>query len=142
MSDRKGVDNRTRFPERKDAAGKYLCRLCGKALPGRKRSFCDRRCLRDYFMLTDWQRVRNVVFERDGGICMECGAHLHKRDSRYWRDGKFVLIKKTPWHVDHIIPIATGGAEWDLANLELLCEKCNLSKGAKIDPHSLHERLT
>ncbi len=66
-------------------------------------------------MLTDWERVRRVIFERDGGICMKCGESA----------------KKDSFHVDHIIPISRGGDEWALENLELSHPKCNLSKGAK-----------
>ena len=68
-------------------------------------------------MLTDWQRVRRVIYERDGGICMKCGKQVSKED----------------YHVDHIIPIAAGGAEWDLNNLELSCPECNLKKGKKVE---------
>lgn len=34
-------------------------------------------------------------------------------------------------HVDHIIPLARGGTNWP-DNLQILCEPCNCSKGAKI----------
>ena len=70
-------------------------------------------------MQTDWQRVRKVIFARDGGECMKCGKSLRRRGSTF--------------HVDHIKPISKGGAEWDLDNLELSCPKCNLEKGAKWD---------
>lgn len=119
MTDRKGRTNRQRFPYRKDKQGRHLCRVCGSVLTGRKTSFCGPRCLRDFFMKTDWERVRNVIWIRDGGMCMKCG--------------KKMLKTKDKWHVDHIVPITKGGAEWDLDNLELSCAKCNLKKGAKTD---------
>ena len=34
------------------------------------------------------------------------------------------------YHVDHIIPLAKGGSS-DRRNLQILCEPCNLAKGAK-----------
>lgn len=72
MSRVPGNTNNKRFPCRK-VEGKWLCRMCGTELAGRKTSFCGLRCLRDFFMLTDWTRVRKVIFARDGGICMKCG---------------------------------------------------------------------
>jgi 5-methylcytosine-specific restriction endonuclease McrA len=107
--------NYSRFPSKKNEDGKPLCRMCGAVLTGRRTSFCGRRCLRDFFMLTDWKRVRMVVFYRDGGACMKCGKPVPK-------DG---------FHIDHIVPISKGGDEWDLKNLELSCPDCNLRKGAR-----------
>ena len=115
MSDRQGKWNTKRFPYRKNDNGENLCRICGKPTK-RNRTCCDVRCWRDFFMQTDWQRVRRVVYERDGGLCMKCGKKVDKKS----------------FHVDHIIPLSKGGPEWDLNNLELSCIKCNLEKGGKI----------
>ena len=113
---RDGTTNTERFPQR-GTRDEPRCRVCRSPLTGRKTSFCGPRCLRDFFLLTDWQRVRRVVYERDGGVCMECGKD----------------VKRDAYHVDHIKPLAAGGAEWDLSNLETLCPRCNLTKGAKYD---------
>lgn len=113
--DRKGIVNHDRFPISKNDEGKWLCRVCHTPLNHPKTSFCGHKCLRNFFMQTDWQRVRRVIYERDGGICMKCGKKV-TRDN---------------YHVDHIIPISKGGSEWDLNNLELACPECNLKKGAK-----------
>ena len=112
MSDRNGRTNSERFPHIKG-----FCRVCGKPLGGKRRTFCDQRCLRDFFMKTDWRRVRAVIYERDGGICMKCGRKVRRKE----------------FHVDHIVPISRGGSEWDLANLELSCPECNLKKGVKLN---------
>ena len=116
MSGRQGIPNSERFPYRQDESGNNLCRVCGKVVKPPRTSFCNQRCLRDFMLLTDWNRVRRVIYERDGGICMKCGKK----------------VPKEAYHVDHIVPISVGGAEWDLNNLELSCPECNLRKGAKV----------
>mgnify|MGYP001944776561 CR=1 FL=1 len=114
MADRKGIANHIRFPYRYTEDGFPLCRMCGTRMTDKRRTFCSPRCVRDFKMKTDWQRVRDVVYIRDGGICMKCGKR----------------VVKDEFHVDHIIPISVGGDEWDLSNLELSCPTCNLKKGA------------
>ena len=41
-------------------------------------------------------------------------------------------LKKTGFHLDHVVPLARGGKNID-ANIQLTCPKCNTSKGSK-DP--------
>jgi hypothetical protein len=54
-------------------------------------------------------RVKEEVFERDGGQCVKCGS---TRDLQY----------------DHVIPFSRGGS-CAVANIQLLCSDCNLAKG-------------
>ncbi|MFI3215818.1 MAG: HNH endonuclease [Methylococcales bacterium] len=56
--------------------------------------------------------VQREVWQRDGGRCVECGT-------------------KEKLCFDHIIPFSRGGSN-TIRNLQLLCEKCNLSKGNRI----------
>ena len=58
------------------------------------------------------QAVRNAVWQRDGGKCVECG------DDQYLE-------------FDHIIPFTKGGASTK-NNLQLLCRRCNMTKSDKI----------
>jgi hypothetical protein len=58
------------------------------------------------------EAVRSEVWRRDGGKCVQCGS-------------------KANLQFDHIIPVTVGGAT-SVANLQLLCEPCNRSKGKKI----------
>lgn len=41
-----------------------------------------------------------------------------------------VSLRKSGYHVDHIMPLVLGGSNWP-DNLQCLCPRCNLSKGAK-----------
>ncbi|MDC1142371.1 HNH endonuclease [Planctomycetota bacterium] len=58
------------------------------------------------------QAVKHRVWIRDGGRCVECGINERLE-------------------LDHIIPFSKGGANTE-TNIQLLCERCNIRKGAKI----------
>lgn len=58
------------------------------------------------------EAARSEVWRRDNGRCVQCGSKEHLQ-------------------FDHIIPIVLGGAT-TVANLQLLCQPCNGSKGKKI----------
>jgi 5-methylcytosine-specific restriction endonuclease McrA len=63
-----------------------------------------------------WQEVRYRVLKLHGKRCQCCGAgpEVGKR-----------------LHVDHIKPRSKfPELEWELSNLQILCEDCNLGKGA------------
>jgi hypothetical protein len=56
--------------------------------------------------------VKAEVWRRDCGACVECGATEYLE-------------------FDHVIPWSRGGAT-SVGNLQLLCRRCNLAKGARI----------
>jgi HNH endonuclease len=56
--------------------------------------------------------VKTYVWQRDSGRCVECGS-------------------KERLEYDHIILVSKGGSHTE-RNLQLLCERCNRSKGASI----------
>jgi hypothetical protein len=58
------------------------------------------------------RNVKMYVWQRDNGRCVECGS-------------------KERLEYDHIIPVSKGGSN-TARNLQLLCERCNRSKGASI----------
>lgn len=60
-----------------------------------------------------WRRLRKQVLERDSYVCQirldGCTGHAVT--------------------VDHIQPIALGGAWWETSNLRAACAKCNIAAG-------------
>ena len=55
--------------------------------------------------------VRREVMDRDGHCCVVCGS-------------------EGPLHIDHVHPVSRGGGD-EVDNLQVLCARCNVSKGAK-----------
>lgn len=72
--------------------------------PGKRSSEVRRQSIPD--------EVKMLVWQRDGGRCVKCGSR---------EDLEF----------DHIIPLSKGGSN-TARNIQLLCAKCNRSKGANI----------
>jgi len=56
--------------------------------------------------------IQREVYERDKGKCTQCGSTENL-------------------HFDHVLPYSKGGSSKVASNIQLLCAKHNLSKGAK-----------
>ena len=56
--------------------------------------------------------VQREVYERDNGKCVKCGSSENL-------------------HFDHILPFSKGGSSKTPSNIQLLCAKHNLQKGAR-----------
>ena len=57
--------------------------------------------------------IKLAVWKRDKGACVECGATDHL-------------------HFDHILPYSKGGTSDSIENIQILCMRHNLAKGAQI----------
>jgi 5-methylcytosine-specific restriction protein A len=113
--------------------------------------------------------VCGVVTSRAGSRCIEharesnrsrhnalystrAWQRLSARVLRAWRGehGNWCPGYQRPAHgasdltVDHVVPLAVGGAPFDIANTQVLCRSCNSTKGASTDgggvAHGRHGR--
>ena len=76
--------------------------------------------------------------------CDQCRTNHDKIDGKRWRTIRIRVLAQQPicaspgcgkpaTQVDHIRPLAAGGAPYDLSNLQGMCGPHNASKGAKLE---------
>ena len=118
-------------------AGRALCRWCRVEVPKGRRTFCSETCVHEWKLRTDPGYLREKVLARDRGVCAECGTDTIalRRDLRkldYAARRQFLKTwnlrersRKSLWDADHIVPVAEGGGQCDLANMRTLCLKCH-----------------
>ena len=103
---------------------KGFCLLCEKKLPKGKKKYCSDEEFQNWFKQFNppflWNDIRKKVLRRDKYTCRKCGRKRKRINS--WGDYDIKLV------ADHITPIALGGSEWDLDNIQTLCEDCNKVK--------------
>jgi len=105
-----------------------------------------------------WQHLRTKALNRDGHKCVKCGnqptmkkyaiGYFLNNDQEFKKHYKefkstlgfgnekmagqdmlyAIVIDSSKLIGDHIIPIACGGEEFDLDNVQTLCETCNKIK--------------
>ena len=123
--------------ERSAVSGRPFCRWCQGEVAKGRRTFCSDTCVHQWKLRTNPAYLRDKVFERDKGVCAQCGKDTIalRRDMRkldyaarrhflkHWtlREGS----RKSLWDADHIVPVAEGGGQCDLANMRTLCLLCH-----------------
>lgn len=121
-----------------------LCRWCALEVPPGRFTFCSPYCVHEWKLRTDAGYLRDQVHLRDHGICAQCGvnaqaAYGELKGSRgthrvrllaHW--GLKRISRKSLWDADHIVPVAEGGGECDLANLRTLCLSCHKKHTAEL----------
>ena len=117
------------------------CIICGKELPKRRRSYCSDECFDSWYKakikIKDWNYVRKKAMERDNYACVKCGLKpMTKSYEGIILDKEILEPDESQLVIDHKIPIAIGGKEFDLDNLQTLCLKCNKIK-TKIDQKNI-----
>ena len=126
-----------------DTGRKTLCRWCSLEVPHGRQTFCSNFCVEEWKLRTNPSHLRQRVYERDHGICALCqedcqAALIHLKRSRGSARLKLQLRwgitahRKSLWDADHIVAVAEGGGECDLANMRTLCLVCHRQQTAKL----------
>ena len=105
-----------------------LCTVCGVVTSG-----AGSRCT-EHARLSNRSRHNALYSTR-------AWQHLSARVLRAWRGehGNWCPGYQRPAHpaadlsVDHVVPLAAGGAPFDIGNCAVLCRSCNSTKGASVD---------
>jgi 5-methylcytosine-specific restriction endonuclease McrA len=126
----------------KGTDGRSLCRWCSLEVPRGRLTFCSDWCVEEWRLRTNPGHLRERVFERDRGICAKCGidcvALLHnlrrlRGAARIRAFSDWGLPKrKSLWDADHKTPVAEGGGECDLDNMQTLCIRCHRTATAEL----------
>ena len=108
------------FPPRED--GRCACG-CGCEIVKPRRRWASDNCSAGAALTVGvikghGSSVRSAIWERDKGICAECGAEPE------WDRA----LGQSDWHADHIIEVADGGGGCDLTNYQTLCSDCHKAK--------------
>lgn len=138
--------------------GYRLCRFCKHEVMPPRKTFCSATCIHEWKLRSSTKYLRKFIYERDLGVCAICSIDTRytkielenaARDSMresgqwYWEDhplflracAKYKLTisesKKSLWQADHIIEVADGGGESDMANFQSLCISCHREKSAE-----------
>ena len=69
-------------------------------------------------------------FKETGKQLFKDMAELQEEDIKSWKPKEWITTSGG-LEADHIIPIALGGNEYDLKNLQTLCERCHKRKTAR-----------
>ena len=121
----------------KESKTPKTCVVCGKEFtsPYANKMYCSGECrgkrkkrgdsfrsrCRHYGVYYDSSVTRTKVIKRDAGVCKICGKVCNPKDLRWGSLGPDFPT------VDHIIPLARGGAHtWD--NVQCACAICNSNK--------------
>jgi 5-methylcytosine-specific restriction enzyme A len=124
--------------------GRGLCRWCSLEVPRGRYTFCSEFCVHEWKLRSQPAYLREKVFERDRGICADCGVDTNAaaRKLRFSRGpsrtslllhwGLRTRSRKSLWDADHIVPVIEGGGECDLSNIRTLCLRCHRSVTNKL----------
>jgi 5-methylcytosine-specific restriction endonuclease McrA len=119
------------YKTKKDENGNYICLFCNKIITDKKRKrYCNDECSNAKWTQNSHAWLRSKLLHESKHTCQKCGKKPRKpftepdgAITHYLDDSKLIL--------DHKIPIALGGPEFDEKNLWILCDICNKAKTAE-----------
>ena len=102
----------------------HQCAQCGiSLLPNKRLVYCSNACRQGYWIRHDWSWLRDKILERVNYTCSKCGfkPQISEHGYSFWHQHRTLVV-------DHILPIALGGEEFDETNLQVLCAECDKKK--------------
>jgi len=112
MKKRLGYIALVTYKPKRDNEYRLICLNCDKLLPKRRRKYCSDKCRDEWTTKHYHSWLRSKLIVDKGNKCDKC--------KKEFPSYKLIL--------DHIIPIACGGEEFDENNLQILCKYCNKIK--------------
>jgi 5-methylcytosine-specific restriction protein A len=121
----------------KGDGGRSLCRWCNLEVPAGRRTFCSSWCVEEWRLRSDPGYLREKTFDRDHGVCAQCGVDTTREFNRMRRLrgaartlafaawGLRPGARRSLWDADHIVAVSEGGGECDLSNIRTLCLHCH-----------------
>jgi 5-methylcytosine-specific restriction endonuclease McrA len=122
-------------PVEKERLRRDACPVCGREraglTPGWDTICCGPSCTASYWSehRPTVGEMRRIVLLEQEGKCAHCKKEIRTHGAgprdpeRRPADQPFIL--------DHIQPIAMGGDQWAMENLQVLCARCNRIKTAR-----------
>jgi 5-methylcytosine-specific restriction endonuclease McrA len=97
------------------------CASCRSALHDLRKIYCNSKCRRSFrtenrYLTNSWVSIRWKALRRDRFLCVPCLSEGRRTRAR---------------EVDHIVELADGGAEFDLANTQSICRAHHRIKTAE-----------
>ncbi len=151
MIKRLGYVNLSSYEDKRNADGKLLCLNCEKLITAKKRRrYCCPECSTEFLEKNSHAALRSKLIQERKGKCEHCGNIPTKKEinrgsigddwfKEYihrWYSNQIIeltneyaiVADETKLILDHKNPIALGGAEFDRANLQILCIGCDKIK--------------
>ncbi len=112
----------------KKKRGKFVCRLCGKKPPGKRKYWCSDACAAVVMIRCTPSEAMRWVKVRDKGVCALCGLDTKKLKNLDKQTLEKMGFKygKAFFEADHIIACVQGGGHCNLDNYRSLCRPCHL----------------